>query len=101
VEAGESLVQSLWREIKEETGLSELTLIRQLIKAPIYADWVNEWQERNIFHLEAPTTLPDGWTHVVANGMKDKGLCFTFYWIPVVEAECHLSWGQGQWINLI
>ena len=40
VEDGEDLVAGLWREVEEETGLAHLKLIRQVAKAPFYADWI-------------------------------------------------------------
>ena len=101
VEDGESLVAGLWREVEEETGLAHLTLIGQIAKAPFYADWRDEWHERNVFHLQASSDLPDTWVHVVKAGVEDKGLHFVFCWLSLAQAEQELPWGQSQWLNLI
>ena len=101
VEEGEPVLASLWREVEEETGITNLRLVGQIAKAPFYAEWRDEWQERNVFHLEAAAELPHSWTHVVKAGIEDKGLHFAFSWIPLDEAKKVLRWGQGQWLDLI
>lgn len=101
VEDGEDLIAGLWREVEEETGLVHLKLIGQIAKAPFYADWRAEWQERNVFHLEAPSNSSDTWVHVVKAGVEDKGLSFEFFWVTPAEAESNLRWGQGRWLNMI
>jgi 8-oxo-dGTP pyrophosphatase MutT (NUDIX family) len=99
VEEEELIVDGLWRELKEETGRSDFTLVGQIAKVPFYADWRDEWQERNVVHLTAPSDTPDTWTHVVTGGESDKGLRFEFFWLPLADAEQQLHWSQNQWLN--
>jgi 8-oxo-dGTP pyrophosphatase MutT (NUDIX family) len=100
-EGGESVLNSLWRELEEETGRSDFTLTGQIAQVPFYADWRDEWQERNVFHLSAPTGTPHTWTYVVTAGHSDKGLCFEFFWLPLTKAKEKLHWSQNQWLHLI
>ncbi|MEZ4676238.1 MAG: NUDIX domain-containing protein [Caldilineaceae bacterium] len=101
VEQGESVINALWRELLEETGRTNYTLVCQLAKEPFYADWRDEWQERNVYHLMAPIDIQDHWTHIVTDGGSDKGLCFEFFWLPLTEAKAKLHWSQNQWLGLL
>ena len=100
-EDGEELIDALLRETDEESGLSQLTLIRHLVTEPFYAQSKAEWQERNVFHLQAPENLPDSWLHVVKAGEEDEGLHFEYSWASLSEARATLSGGQGQWLDRI
>ena len=97
----EPLDEAVRREVTEESGLSELVLIGQIARAPFHAQGTNEWQERNVFHLEARADLPDRWTHIVQAQGEDRGLAFVFGWMPVDEAASRLCGGQGQWLHLL
>lgn len=101
VEDGEELIAALLREIDEESGLSQLTLIRHLATEPFYSESKAEWQERNVFHLQAPDDLPDSWLHVVKAGEEDEGLHFEYSWVSSSQSKATLSSGQGQWLDKI
>jgi 8-oxo-dGTP diphosphatase len=101
VEVGEELVDALHREVKEETGLTGLRVVSQLGKAQFFAEWRDELQERNVFHLEAPADVPGCWVHVVEAGEEDAGLHFEFFWMPINEARNVLRWGQGDWLEML
>lgn len=66
-----------------------------------YAESKAEWQERNVFHLQAPDALPRFWQHVVKAGGEDAGLYFEYLWASLSEAKATLSGGQGQWLDRI
>jgi ADP-ribose pyrophosphatase YjhB (NUDIX family) len=101
VEGSEEVIAALFREIDEESGLSQLTLIRHLATAPFYAESKAEWHERNVFHLQAPDNLPESWLHIVKAGDEDKGLHFEYSWKTISEAKTTLSGGQGHWLDKI
>ncbi len=99
VDSGESLEAALHREVFEETGLAGLTIVGQIARAEFHAEWRNEWQVRNVFHLTAPSPLPDAWSHAVTAGTEDGGLVYEFFWLGFSSAETQLVWGQGQWLS--
>ncbi len=101
VEDGEPVIDGLWRELKEETGRSDFVLLRQIAKVPFYADWREEWQERNVFHLAAPADIPDTWAHVVTGGDSDKDDRFEFFWLRLTDAKETLHWSQNQWLDML
>jgi 8-oxo-dGTP diphosphatase len=101
VEEGEELLAALWREIKEESGLSRLDLVGQIAKSPFCNPHTGEWQERNIFHLRASDESTDTWLHIVKGQGEDLGLHFEFTWLAVGEAALVLSASQGEWLHAI
>jgi len=99
IDEGELPVDALHREILEETGLRSLRVVKMVAREAFHATWRNEWQERHVFHVEAPVECPDAWTHKVTSGLEDAGLVFTFSWMPISEATEILQWGQGLWLT--
>jgi 8-oxo-dGTP pyrophosphatase MutT (NUDIX family) len=101
VENGESVLDALWRELEEETGRSDWSLVERIAKVPFHATWRNEWQERHVFHLTATADAPDAWTYIVTDGKSDKGLHFEFFWLTLAKAKQTLHWSQNQWLALL
>jgi ADP-ribose pyrophosphatase YjhB (NUDIX family) len=99
VETGEEVVTALWREIAEESGLTDLTLRGCLATALVDSEEGRE--RRHVFHLEAPASLPDTWTHVVSAGEDDQGMVFAYRWLPLAECAPPLVDGQGDWLHLL
>jgi 8-oxo-dGTP pyrophosphatase MutT (NUDIX family) len=97
-DTGETIEQTLWREVLEESGLrpEQLRLVGKL------AEYESaEWQTvRHVFHLEAVADLPDAWTHVVCSDAGDNGLVFEYRWenLPLALA---LAGAQDLFLNLI
>ena len=101
IEDSERPEDALRRELLEETGLRDLKLIRQVTRALFHATPSDQWQERNVFHLEAKEGVPDTWIHVVNSEAEDNGLHFAFSWVPITQAETELISGHGNWLKLI
>jgi 8-oxo-dGTP pyrophosphatase MutT (NUDIX family) len=99
VQPGETIVTGLWREIAEESGLTDLTLCRCVASALHKGDWGCE--RRHVFHLEAPPGLPDRWSHTVTAGEEDQGMLFVYGWLSLAEASTRLVHGQGDWLQLL
>ena len=79
---GETPVQAAMREVWEESGLRELTLIREL--------GVTLWQdeEQHFFLFRADEQLPDRFEHVVTGQDGDRGMRYQYQWIAVTPALC-------------
>jgi 8-oxo-dGTP pyrophosphatase MutT (NUDIX family) len=79
VEAGESIEEALYREIYEESGLKDLTLIRKIGESR--RCWLDTNVEscRHYFLLEVKDA-PDRWDHCVHGEGIDAGLIFSYYW---------------------
>ncbi len=92
---------ALEREIQEESGLTGLQLISQLATERVYSDYMQEWQERHFFHLEASDNLTEQWLHIVSGSGDDEGLHFIFFWVSLVEAAEMLIEGRGRWLDIL
>lgn len=80
IEAGETIESALHREIHEESGLTNLTLIRKLgVSERCWLD-TQFIARRHYFLLEAPATTPERWDHIVHGSGKDAGFCFSYFW---------------------
>ncbi|MFS0672070.1 GrpB family protein [Ornithinibacillus sp. 179-J 7C1 HS] len=92
VEDHEQLMEALYREIKEETGLTDFTLIRKIGVIRYYKPFIKRMVERHDFLLSVPPTTASNWTHKVSGEDKDAGLIFEYKWIksddfPIVDGE--------------
>lgn len=80
VERGESIEAAIHREIHEESGLTNLTLIRKLgVTERCWLD-TKTISRRHYFLLEASHNTPDHWNHIVWGSGADAGLCFSYFW---------------------
>lgn len=81
VEAQESLEAALYREVLEESGLSDLTIIRKLGVSEIC--WCQPRKlisYRHCFLLQAPQDTPNAWDHKVQGDGIDAGMLFSYFW---------------------
>lgn len=81
VDAGETAVVALHRELAEETGLTGLSIIRKLGVQRYYKPHIAADVERHDFLLAAPPTVPDRWRHVVAGEGEDADDVFELFWV--------------------
>lgn len=81
VENNESLLEALRREIREETGLSNLVLIRKIGILNYYKPYIKKNVIRHDFLLQAPSETLDSWVHKVSGADKDGGMYFEYKWI--------------------
>jgi 8-oxo-dGTP pyrophosphatase MutT (NUDIX family) len=82
----EGLEEGLARELAEETGLSQVRVLREL---PGFEEHYPSRYENHGFHVVLEGDAPDRWEHVVRGDGDDAGLVFRFRWVPV-DAELHL-----------
>lgn len=85
IEDDELLIDALYREVQEETGLpsSVLDFVGKVHKYNYYPEHKDKVYERNIFHFEYIGERVDSWEHKVVSDGQDNGRVFTFHWEPV------------------
>lgn len=83
VDAGETPEEALWRELEEETGLTDLRLVRKLGVHRYFKAYIQADVERHDFLLWADGDLPDSWQHHVVGDGVDAGDVFGFHWLTV------------------
>ena len=103
IEEDELLIDALYREVEEETGIprDNLELVGKVHKTNYYpenrADVV---YERNIFHLSYFGKDGEEWENYVHSNGKDNGMIFCCRWVPVAELPT-LAGQQGEAIDFI
>jgi 8-oxo-dGTP diphosphatase len=85
IEEDELLIDALYREIEEETGIirNDLTLVGKIRKYLYFPKGNHGIHERNIFHLSFHGEEKPYWEHLVGGGGEDDGLTFCLRWIPL------------------
>lgn len=100
VEDGEAVEDALFREIAEESGLTNLSITRKLGEYIYFNEYKGENQERHVFLLTINhCVVAEQWTHIVTGGGEDEGLYFCYSWKPIETV--HLAANQGDFLNQI
>jgi 8-oxo-dGTP pyrophosphatase MutT (NUDIX family) len=86
LDPGEELEAGLLREIEEESGLTNVRIVREL---PGFEDHYRSRYENHGFHLVLEEDAADEWEHVVFGAGDDAGLVFRYRWVPV-QPDPHL-----------
>ncbi|KXH86776.1 NUDIX domain-containing protein [Sporosarcina sp. HYO08] len=103
IEDDEFLIDALYREIEEETGLTrdELVLNGKVSKTKFYPKNKDIMYERTIFHLAYTGSHHErDWEHKVDRYGKDHGRTFVLHWVPIDQCP-ELAAGQDQAIEFI
>ncbi|MCG3086390.1 NUDIX hydrolase [Sporosarcina cyprini] len=88
IEEDELLIDALYREVEEETGIprDRLELVGKLHKKNHYPkNQEDVVYERNIFHLSYTGNSEDAWENHVYSDGKDNGLTFCCRWVPMSQ----------------
>jgi len=101
IEENEMLIDALYREITEETGIcrEELSLIGKIHKYNYYPKNQNTVYERNFFHLNY-VGEQSIWEHDVVSDGKDNGMTFQFRFEPL-SALPKLAGAQDDAVDLL
>ena len=102
IEEDELLIDALYREIEEETGIprEDLELKGKVNKTKYFPMNRDVVYERTIFHLSFIGNGQTRWEHLVESTGKDDGMTFCHRWIPVKDLP-ELAGNQGQAIDFI
>lgn len=79
VENDENFITALKREIYEETGLTDYSIIKELGEI-FYSNELNEKFNRHFYLVRVPKTTNDIWEHEVSGKGEDNGLIFSYSW---------------------
>lgn len=82
LEPGEAIEPGLFRELHEETGLTEARIVRRLGLWEGAALGHGVGLRNHVFELEAPGA-PDVWEHTVHGDGDDAGFVFLYRWEPL------------------
>ena len=102
IESHELIIDALYREIEEETGITreELELKGKVNKTNYYPEDKNTIYQRTIFHLEYTGVHRAKWEHCVKGNGHDAQLTFCHRFIPIRELP-KLAANQDQAIALL
>lgn len=82
VDPGESLEETLLRELDEEAGLVDVSILRKI------GTFEPGTLPHGVHHLNhayevAAPSAPDAWEHIVHGDGDDAGLTFVYRWVPL------------------
>ncbi|MGL4574504.1 MAG: NUDIX hydrolase [Burkholderiaceae bacterium] len=102
IEHGEPPERAVLREVQEETGLRDVTLLRQLGITQFDARVIGKEQihERYFFLLSANDAAPERWTHFEQHSGDSQPIEFAFFWMPVSDAKQRLAADHGAMLHL-
>jgi 8-oxo-dGTP diphosphatase len=102
IESDEFIIDALYREIEEETGITRenLELKGKVIKNKYFPEHKNKIYERTIFHLSYIGDNDEKWEYIVQGNGKDEGMTFCHRFVPVDQIP-ELAGNQDEAINFL
>ena len=101
IEDGEEPEQAALRELREESGLTEVRMIG-LVGRYLYnpAHLADEVHDRYVYHLELSGPAGESWLHYETDP-SDGGppLAFCFFWMSLQDPELQLAGGRGDMLH--
>jgi len=91
-EFDDDLSAALIREIREESGLEDVTVLSEILSEIYYHELKKEFQERHFF-IVTTSTKKNEWSHIVKASGEDSGLQFNYYWKDL-HTVSHLAGDQ-------
>ena len=96
IEPGESAEQAAVRELREESGLSGLSIVGIIDQYAWQHPTTGNRHCRRVIQFDAGSGLPDTWRHTATGSAEEEGLIFCFRWITLAEAMERLACDQGR-----
>jgi 8-oxo-dGTP pyrophosphatase MutT (NUDIX family) len=101
IDDGESIEDGLLREVFEETGLSDLHIVRQLGCAQ-YLATPEVVSLRHFYLLRCNEPMQDSWVHYeMFSSEHDHPLPYQYNWMTKEEAMLHLGAEHQAFVHLI
>ena len=99
VEPDEPIETALWREVAEETGLTDLRMVRKVgvSEFPSHLN-ENDTLKRHCYLLSVGAETPDHWIHRVGGTGEDGGMRFAYEWRQI-EPDFKLVGDLGVLLN--
>ncbi|MFD8882222.1 NUDIX domain-containing protein [Streptomyces erythrochromogenes] len=95
IRPGETPEAAALREAREETGLTDFSIVRKLGETEYdISPYRPEIQHRHVFHLELTEPTPERWMSQEDHDGEQEPTHFECFWIPL-EAAHILQSGQG------
>ncbi len=99
IKPGETPEEAVLREVMEETGLVELSLVGKLGISDFDMSPFGkpEVQRRHFFHLRLEEAPPETWRHEERDPSEggDASIVFEFFWAPLPDGLPQLIAGHG------
>ena len=87
IQRKESIEAGVLREIREESGLAAVQIIRKLGVHVYYKGTSGTLFERHGYLLAVLVDTPDEWDHVVTGKGEDSGTTFSYRWLNADEID--------------
>ncbi|WP_280231857.1 NUDIX hydrolase [Nocardia cyriacigeorgica] len=97
---GEALDTAVLREVGEETGLRNVSVVEQLAVDDHAHSLTHHPRRTTFFRLHARPDTPDTWTHRVDGDGADHGLIFTCRFVRL-PLKSPLADQQDRWLSRI
>lgn len=101
IDEGESIEAGLIREVYEETGLSDLEIVRQL-GSSTYQPVEDVISLRHFYLLRCNEPMEESWLHYEMHSSEhDFPLAYLYSWVSLDEAKHLLGAGHEEVLHLI
>lgn len=87
LEEGETFYEGVLREIKEESGITDLIYMRSIGKVEFYKPYIKSIAYREDFLFYCNHNLPNVWDYEVEGDGNDSGEIFSYRWIKSNEFD--------------